>query len=76
MLLTPTYNDLDGMAPETKKRVKLQNLGTGRGQNVPLSRSQLEEAGFDPDANLEANRYVFDDRGEIRIRLYEQESEP
>lgn len=74
MLLTSPCNGLDAMAPETQTRVKLQDLGTGRGQNVSLSRTQIEEAGFDPDAHLEANRYVFDS-GEIRIRLYEQEKE-
>lgn len=61
------------MAPENKKRVKLQDLGAGRGKTVSLSRTQLEEAGLDPDAEIEANRYVFDNqnRAEIRLRLYE-----
>lgn len=63
------------MPPETKKRVNLMNQGEGRGQAVPLSRSQLEDAGLDPDADLEANRYVFEDDGTIRIRLYEQEDD-
>lgn len=62
------------MAPEKKKRVKLSSLGTNRGQTVPISAGQLRQAGLDPDADLEANRYVFDnaeaEHGEIRLRIY------
>jgi len=59
--------------PET--RVKAQDLGEGRGVNVSLSRRHLEEAGIDPDADIEVNRYAYDDDSEsvVRLRLYEIE---
>jgi len=57
-----------------KDRVKAQSQGETRGVLVPLSRSQLKEAGIDPDADIEVNRYVYDtDRAEIRLRLYEED---
>jgi hypothetical protein len=64
------------MPREPKTRVKLMDMGEGRGQSVPLSRSQLRDAGLDPDAELEANRYVLNtDRrsGTIRLRIYPAE---
>lgn len=59
--------------PET--RVKAQSQGEGRGVLVPISRRHLEEAGIDPDADIEVNRYAYDDDSEsvIRLRLYEVE---
>ena len=61
---------------EAKERVKLMDLGKGRGQAVPLTREQIEKAGLDPDAKLEANRSVLGkDSQAIRARLYEQTEE-
>lgn len=60
-----------GKVPE--KRVSAVSQGEGRGVNVPISAQQLREAGVDPDAELEVNRYVYDtDRAEVRLRFYEQ----
>jgi hypothetical protein len=59
-----------------KKRVKAVDQGEGRGKLVPISRSQIEEAGLDPDEPLEVNRYVYDtERAEIRLRLYPADAE-
>lgn len=59
------------MAPEQKKRVALSDHGEGRGQSVHLTRSMIEKAGLDPDADLEANRTVLGEgNGSIRIRIY------
>lgn len=53
-----------------KRHVKAQSQGEGRGVLVPISRSQLEEAGVDPDEPIEVNRYVYDtNRAEIRLRM-------
>ena len=54
---------------ESKRYVKAPSQGSRRGVTVPISRSQLEEAGVDPDEPVEANRYVFDSDGESVIRL-------
>ena len=62
------------MAPENKKRVKAQSLGSGRGVNVNISKGMLEDAGVDPDADLEVSRYVFEDDGTIRLRFYESDN--
>lgn len=59
------------MAPENKQRVKAQSLGPGRGVNVNISKGQLEQAGLDPDGDLEVSRYVFEGDGTIRLRFYE-----
>ena len=45
---------------------------------MPVSRSQLEDMGIDPDGDLEVNRYVYDndsDRAEMRLRFYESSDE-
>lgn len=63
---------MGGKIPE--KRVKAVSQGEGKGVNVPISAQQLRDAGVDPDADIEVNRYVYDtDRAEIRLRLYEQD---
>lgn len=65
---------MGGRTPE--KRVSAVSQGEGKGVNVPISASQLEEAGIDPDADIEVNRQVFDtDRAEMRLRFYEQEDD-
>jgi len=62
-----------GKIPE--KRVNANSQGEGRGVLVPISRTQLEEAGVDPDGDIEVNRYVYDtERAEIRLRLYEKDA--
>ena len=59
-----------------KKRVQAVSQGDDRGVLVPVSRSQLEEAGLDPDAAIEVNRCVYDtDRAEMRLRFYEAEDD-
>ncbi|OIB58182.1 hypothetical protein [Natrialba sp. SSL1] len=63
------------MPADQKKRVKAQSLGPGRGVNVSVSKTQLEKAGVDPDADLEVARYVFEGDGTIRLRFYEQTSD-
>ena len=52
-----------------KKWVSVNSLGDDRGVTVTIGKSQLEAAGLDPDADLEVNRYVFENRGEIRLRF-------
>jgi hypothetical protein len=62
--------------PESSTRVKL--LDQQHGKLVPIGAKMLREAGIDPDAKVEANRYVFDSdsgRSEIRLRLYEVEDD-
>jgi hypothetical protein len=60
----------------SKRRVKAVSQGDNRGVLVPISRSQLEDAGVDPNSDIEVNRYVYDtDRAEIRLRLFEQDEE-
>lgn len=57
-----------------KRTVNATSQGEGRGVNVPISAQQLREAGVDPDADLEVNRYVYDtDRAEMRLRFYEKD---
>lgn len=59
---------------QPKRRVKAVSQGAGKGITVPISKSQIEEAGLDPSEPIEVNRYVYDtDRAEIRLRLYPAE---
>ncbi|MDY6780775.1 MAG: hypothetical protein SV760_09610 [Halobacteria archaeon] len=57
------------MPPEPKNRVKLMDLGDGRGKAIPITRSQIEDLGLDPDEAIEASRSVLGDDA-IRSRLY------
>ena len=62
--------------PEPSKRAKVSQQEYGC--LVPVSRSQLEDMGIDPDGDLEVNRYVYDnnsDRAEMRLRFYDSSDE-
>lgn len=52
-----------------QRRVSAVSQGENRGVLVPISRSQLEEAGVDPDEPIEVNRHVFDDESDSAVRL-------
>lgn len=60
--------------PEPTEPVNaVQTDSSGAGILVPIARSQLREAGIDPDADIKVNRFVYDsERAEMRLRFYER----
>lgn len=59
---------------ETQNRVKAVSQGEGRGVNVSIPRSLLEEVGVDPDGELEVSRYAMGE-GERTVGLRFHESD-
>jgi hypothetical protein len=65
---------MPGKIPEDKVRCVSQ--GEGKGVNVPISATHLEEVNIDPDEPVLAKRYTYNDRdGRVMLVLENEEED-